>query len=259
MFNACRRVRKEAMATRKLSFEELLEEKPTLDELCEHVLIGGKWYQLGVLLKLNAKKLEDIHKLPDDSTYKTTKMFEMWLDTTPDATRKHVVDALRKNVIEEITVANAYEQTLRKSCSFSVICEYKENFLYICTSACEFHVASLCIIFIIGLDSQSLGTEASAILHAHMEILSQHLINPVKVSQLLFSERCITEATLDEMETMEGILDEKKMILLSAIHTAVSLDHKKLKAFASVLSKFEEMKILSERIITEYGKKLMTQ
>ena len=119
------------MAIRNLSFEELLEEKPTLDELCEHILIGGKWYQLGVLLKLSAKKLEDIHKLPDDSTYKTTKMFELWLNTTPDATRKQVIDALRKNVIEEITVAHVYEQTLRKSCSLSASGEYQETFLYV--------------------------------------------------------------------------------------------------------------------------------
>ena len=46
-------------------------------------------------------------------------MFELYLDTTPNATRKQVIDALRKSVIEEITVANAYEQTLRKSCSLS--------------------------------------------------------------------------------------------------------------------------------------------
>ena len=119
------------MATRNLSFEELLEEKPTLDELCEHILVGGKWYQLGVLLKLNPKKLDDIHRLPDDFTYKTTKMFELWLDTTPNATRKQVLDALRKNVIEEITVARAYEQTLRKSCSLSASREYQKKFLYI--------------------------------------------------------------------------------------------------------------------------------
>ena len=103
------------MAAGNLSFEEILVEKPTLDELCEHICIGSKWYQLGIQLKLNIKKLEDIHKLPDDSTYKTTKMFELWLDTKPDATRRQVIDALRKEVIEEITVAHEYEETLRKS------------------------------------------------------------------------------------------------------------------------------------------------
>ena len=101
------------MAIRNLSFEEILEEKPTLDELCEHIRIGSKWYQLGIQL-LKLQKLEDIHKLPDDSTYKTTKMFELWLDTKPNATRRQVVDALRK---ESMSVAHEYEQILWKSCT----------------------------------------------------------------------------------------------------------------------------------------------
>ena len=106
----------EAMAARNLSFEKLLEEKPTLDELCEHIRIGSKWYQLGILLKLDPKKLrDDIQKLPEDSTYKTSRMFELWLDTNPDATRRQVVDALRKEVIREITIAHEYEKILGKS------------------------------------------------------------------------------------------------------------------------------------------------
>ena len=98
-------------------------------------------------------------------------------------------------------------------------------------------------------------TEAIIILWHHTDTLSQSLINPVKVSQLLFSERCISEATLDQLETMEVVLNEKRMILLSAIHTTVSSDHKMLKVLATVLSKFEETKVLSEKIITEYSEK----
>ena len=105
------------MATRNVSFQKLLEEKPTLDELCEHIRIGSKWYQLGILLKLDPKKLrDDIQKLPENCTYKTSRMFELWLDTNPNATRRQVIDALRKEVIEEITIAHDYEEMLRKSC-----------------------------------------------------------------------------------------------------------------------------------------------
>ena len=103
------------------------------------------------------------------------------------------------------------------------------------------------------MDSQSLANEATDILHCHNDTLSQCLINPVKVSQLLFSERCISEETLDKMETLKGSLDEKKTTLLSAIYTAISSDHKKLKVLTTVLSKFEETKMLSERIISEYS------
>ena len=104
----------------------------------------------------------------------------------------------------------------------------------------------------------SLATEAIVILYHHNDTLSQSMINPVKVSQLLFSDRCINEGTLDKMETMEGILDEKKTTLLSAIHIAISSDHKNLKVLATVLSKFEETKILSEKIISEYSEKIFS-
>ena len=83
--------------------------------------------------------------------------------------------------------------------------------------------------------------------------MSQSMINPVKVSQLLFSERYINEETLDKMESLKGTPDEKKTTLLSAIYTAISSDHKKLKVLATVLSKFEETKMLSKRIISEYS------
>ena len=103
------------MAVIDLSFEEILEGKPTLDELCQHIRIGSKWYQLGIQLKLDPKKLrDDIQKLPEDSTYKTSRMFELWLDTNPNATRRQVIDALRKEIIQEYIIANEYEETLRK-------------------------------------------------------------------------------------------------------------------------------------------------
>ena len=103
------------MAKGNLSFEKILEEKPALDELCEHIHISGKWYQFGILLKLDSKKLDDIRRQPDDSTYKTLKMFELWLDTNPNATRRQVIDTLKKKIIEENTVAHEYEQILKKS------------------------------------------------------------------------------------------------------------------------------------------------
>ena len=56
--------------------------------------------------------------------------------------------------------------------------------------------------------------------------MSQSHINLVKVSHLLFSERCISKETLDRTETLKDILDEKKTTLLSSIHTAISSDHK---------------------------------
>ena len=88
--------------------------------------------------------------------------------------------------------------------------------------------------------------------------LSGSLINPVKVSQVLYSERCISEEILDEMEDFQGTLDEKKTTLLSVIHTAVCSDHHKLKKVAKGLSKFKETHLLSKNIMSEYGMKFLT-
>ena len=81
--------------------------------------------------------------------------------------------------------------------------------------------------------------------------LSQDLNNPIEISQLLFSEKCISEATLDVIETLEIPLDEKKATLLTAMHTA---DHKKLKVLATVLSKFHETEHTYIGIVNEYDK-----
>ena len=108
-------------------------------------------------------------------------------------------------------------------------------------------------IFIIGTNSPV--PEASSIFQCITDTLSQCLNDPVKVSQHLYSEKCICEATLDKMESLKGAIDEKTT-LLSSILTAMSSDYKKLKVLATVLSKFEETKTLSERIISKYGKKL---
>ena len=96
--------------------------------------------------------------------------------------------------------------------------------------------------------------EAVAILQHYYTALSQSLIYPVDVSQLLYSERCISERTLDEIETPESSADNKKTILLTAICAAVSSDHKALKTFATVLSKYEETRALAKKLSSKYGK-----
>ena len=76
----------------------------------------------------------------------------------------------------------------------------------------------------------------------------------MKMTQMFFSYKCISETTLDEVEILENSLDAKKRKLLSVISGVVSLDHKILKVLATVLSKFEETRILSHKIYNEYSK-----
>ena len=95
------------------SFENKLEEKPDLAELIEHVRVGSNWYQFGILLKLDQIKLNDIGKMTEGSDFQALKMFQLWLKTNPDATRRQVIDTLKKEPIKEMTVADNYEKTLQ--------------------------------------------------------------------------------------------------------------------------------------------------
>lgn len=76
----------------------------------------------------------------------------------------------------------------------------------------------------------------------------------MKMAQMLFSYKCISETTLNEVEILENSFDAKKRTLLSAISGVVSLDHKTLKVLATVLSKFEETRIFSHKLFNEYSK-----
>ena len=82
-----------------------------------------------------------------------------------------------------------------------------------------------------------------------MQSLRQAPFNPVKVSQLLYSERCITETTLNEVESLEGSLYDKRTLVLKA----VSADHKNFKVLLTVLSKFDETRGLAESILSDHG------
>lgn len=92
------------------------------------------------------------------------------------------------------------------------------------------------------------------ILQRHYVSLSQALLYPVDITQLLYNVKCISEKTLDEVETLETPTEDKKSILLKSLRIAVTFDYKKLKLLSYVLIKFEETKCIAERLIAEYGK-----
>ena len=103
------------MAARNLSFDEILEEKPSLDELCEHVRIGVKWRQLGIQLKLDATQLTVIDAEQHNVSDKTSEMFHLLLTTKPQTTRRQVLKVLRKRSVSENALANDYEEWLYTS------------------------------------------------------------------------------------------------------------------------------------------------
>ena len=97
------------------AFENFLKGKPTLHELCEHVRVDSIWYELGVVLKLDITKLEDISKLNKTLDVKAAKMFELWLNSSDNTTRREIIEALRKPDIGENFAADKYVQELKQS------------------------------------------------------------------------------------------------------------------------------------------------
>ncbi|XP_019855266.1 PREDICTED: uncharacterized protein LOC109584104 [Amphimedon queenslandica] len=206
-------------------FNAFLSFTPTIKELTEHVNVSTNWYTLGTMLDLDQKRLQDINGKAEPSTHKMIEMFNLWLTTTPTASRRQVLEALRVSVVGEITLADEYEKHLKKL----------HETTYVPAS-----------------------TKAVSILKSNIESLNKVLVSPVQVSQLLYSKRCISEATLDEMETINQrrSLDDKKMILLTAMQETVSSDYRKLKDITTVLSDVEETRDIANQMIAKYEEKI---
>ncbi|XP_019860370.1 PREDICTED: uncharacterized protein LOC109588674 [Amphimedon queenslandica] len=207
------------------SFNAFLSSAPILSELLEHIDVGTKWYLLGTLLHVDDKRLNGIEQSQGhDDTSKALRMFQHWLTTTPTASRRQVLEALRKRVVNEHRVADKYEKYLKEL-----------------------------------LDT--ISTEAVSILQRNIQSLNKALVFPVQVSQMLYCKRCISEVTLDEMERMDQrrSLDDKKTTLLTAMKEIVSSDYRKLKDIAIVLSDFEELRDIANEMMTKYEEKIPQQ
>ena len=114
--------------------------------------------------------------------------------------------------------------------------------------------ANSSLIFII-IDTPP-STEAVSILQRNIQSLNKALVSPVQVSQLLYCKRCISEATLDEMERIDKSrsLDDKKTTLLTGMQETVSSNYRKLKDIATVLSDVEQTRDIANEMMAKYGK-----
>ena len=102
------------MATGDSSFDEILNSRPTLAELCKNVPISTNWYMMGTQLELDVKKLNEIEEESKPVPYKVSKMYELWLDTKPQATRRQIVDTLKMEAVGQVSLAHEYETKLKK-------------------------------------------------------------------------------------------------------------------------------------------------
>ena len=92
-----------------LLLEQLLDETPPLYEVCENARTSH-WYNLGIELQLDEVKLEEIRH--DAESDKRSRMYQLWLRSQPDATRRQLLTALRTRDVGEIVVARKYEEML---------------------------------------------------------------------------------------------------------------------------------------------------
>ena len=212
-------------------FDQFLNGKPTVHELYEHVRVGTNWHKLGVLLKLDIKKLNDIRSLNEDSDFKSLKMFELWLSSKPNATRREIIETLKKEALGENAIAEQYKETLSESeCKLRIKIARLYFFMFICTIVQKEVVTS--------------------ILQKHAKCLSL-LILPAKIVRILYTEGVISKDTFDELERSGSVLTDNSLRALSGI---VSEDSNKLRVFASVLLQSEETIHVGQDILKEYSK-----
>ena len=102
------------MATGDSSFDEILNGKPTLAELCKHVPISTNWKMMGTLLELDVRKLNEIDHESKSVSNGVLKMYELWLNTKPQATRRQIVDTLKMEAVGQMSLAIEYEEKLRQ-------------------------------------------------------------------------------------------------------------------------------------------------
>lgn len=94
------------------SFNRLLDSKPELDELSQHI-ITDQWYLLGVQLDCDKALLNELEEMDEDNEFKTRKMLQHWLENSSSTpSRRKFLEALKIKIIRESEVANYYEKYL---------------------------------------------------------------------------------------------------------------------------------------------------
>ena len=61
--------------------------------------------------------------------------------------------------------------------------------------------------------------------------------------------------TLDEVESVDTSLEDKKRALMASLYSRVSTDHMKLHELATVLDEFKETRSVANSIINDYSER----
>ena len=86
-----------------------LNQKPLLSDLCEHVRTE-RWYMLGIQLDIDTVCLNDIQAEHHSEDKRRARMFEEWLRVNPEASVSQLIEALRKESVQENVIAYKIEK-----------------------------------------------------------------------------------------------------------------------------------------------------
>ena len=89
-----------------------LNQRPLLSDLCNHVRTN-RWYVLGIQLDIDTVCLNDIQVENHSEEKRRAKMFEEWLRRNPKASVGQLIEALRKESIQEYVIAYKIEKIYR--------------------------------------------------------------------------------------------------------------------------------------------------
>ena len=74
--------------------ESLLDSRPSLQELMKKVCLKSRWYEIGGRLGLDSDDLNAIRYSSDSPSVKTSDMYSLWMHSSPQATRRELVEVL---------------------------------------------------------------------------------------------------------------------------------------------------------------------
>ena len=69
---------------------------------------------MGTLFELDVRKLNEIDHESKSFSNRVLKMYELWLNTKPQATRRQMVDTLKMEAVGQMNLAIEYEKMLRQ-------------------------------------------------------------------------------------------------------------------------------------------------
>ena len=98
------------------SLSSVMNGKPDLKTVCA-IVRTDRWYQLGLQLEVDDKKLQEIDSERSDAQDKRTQMFRVWISSQPGASHNQLVEALRLKVIGEDRMAQEYEEKVKNEAS----------------------------------------------------------------------------------------------------------------------------------------------